>query len=190
MRVYLIVDTIQHNSAFNLVLKSWTDLVNNDLEVLKQHSKSINTNKKQKREEGNTFQIKIEPERKFISLSFHGSLLLRSKSPINNTIIDVQLLLGQIGAFCKASYRPILQSQEQSYYLYKNCCRRSNDSQNYKLNMGTYITIHKLYFNKVAYLKRQMSGKSHNLSVVRQLSTRDVMYNNLINIINTAVCYV
>ena len=74
--------------------------------------------------------------------------------------------------------------------MYKNCCRRSNDSQNYKLNMGTYITIHKLYFNKVAYLKRQMSGKSHNLSVVRQLSTRDVMYNNLINIINTAVCYV
>lgn len=55
MRVYLIVDTIQHNSAFNLVLKSWTDLVNNDLEVLKQHSKSTNTNKKQKREEGNTF---------------------------------------------------------------------------------------------------------------------------------------
>lgn len=40
MRVYLIVDTIQHNSAFNLVLKSWTDLVNNDLEVLKQHSKA------------------------------------------------------------------------------------------------------------------------------------------------------
>ena len=46
VEVYLIVDTIQHNSAFNLVLKSWTDLVNNDLEVLKQHSKSTNTNKK------------------------------------------------------------------------------------------------------------------------------------------------
>lgn len=56
--------------------------------------------------------------------------------------------------------------------------------------MYTYITIHKLYFNKVVYLKRQMSGKSHKLSVIRQLSTRDVMYNNMINIINTAVCYI
>ena len=56
--------------------------------------------------------------------------------------------------------------------------------------MCTYITIHELYFNKVAYLKRQMSGKSHKLSVIRQLSTRDVMYSNMINIINTAVCYI